>query len=84
MPRRGVVIPTGVHQEAGNKYRASWPAFTGRHLWVFLGMWQVANPAARAQTFDNENMISVEGPACLWCEQEWRADIGAHCRGGAA
>lgn len=60
------------------------PEFKGRHLWVFVGMWQVANPAASAQDFDMENLLSIDGPGCFWCEQVWRPTIGAKCPGDPA
>jgi hypothetical protein len=77
-----IVRGTGV-QVAGNpaKVHARLPEFNGRHLWVFAGVWQVANPAASAQSFDMENLLTIEGPGCFWCEQRWVPTIGAKCPG---
>lgn len=60
----------------------------GVHLWVMVASWQV-NPEAMfaegAQTFmDLENMLSVDGPGCLWCERPWTPTLAAsYCPGTA-
>lgn len=79
MTRR--VVSTGLKQESVSKFHATLPAFNGRHMWVFTGMWQVQNPAREQHHFDFENLLTVEGPGCFWCEQVWTATIGAHCPG---
>lgn len=71
-----------VRQQGTHKHHATLPPFNGRHLWCFVGMWTVKNPAASYQNFDMENLVTVEGPGCFWCEQQWSSTIGAHCPGG--
>lgn len=78
------IVSTGLRQEAISRYHAPIPEPNGRHLWVFTGMWRVTNPARERHEFDMENLLTVEGPGCFWCEQMWRADIGAHCPGDAS
>lgn len=77
------VAETGISQQSKQKYHATLPPPNGRHLWVFTGVWQVIDPVRSHQNFDLENLLTMEGPGCLWCEQVWRADIGAHCPGDA-
>jgi hypothetical protein len=77
----GIVSGTGIRAQGDAKYSATLPEPNGRHLWVFLGMWQVANPAASHQNFDMENLLTVEGPGCFWCEQKWVPTIGSKCPG---
>lgn len=30
-----------------------------------------------------ENLLTIEGPACLHCEQPWRPGVDVHCLGHA-
>lgn len=83
MGRIGIATGTGIKQQAISKYHAEIPAFNGRHLWVFAGVWMVANPARQQQVFDMENLLTVEGPGCFWCDALWTPTIGAHCPGPA-
>lgn len=70
-----------IMQQGGHKAHAKVPEPNGRHLWIFVGMWQVSNPAASHQNFDVENLLTVEGPGCYWCEQTWVPTIGSKCPG---
>ena len=80
-----IVRSTGVKVEGSPaKVHASFPEFNGRHLWIFVGVWRVENPAASAQNFDMENLLTIEGPVCLHCEQQWRPTIGSKCPGESA
>lgn len=76
-----IIHSTGIQQEAASKHSAQLPEFNGRHLWIFTGMWRVENPARSQQNFDMENLITVEGPGCFWCEQMWNPTMGAKCPG---
>ncbi len=69
------------YTDAISKFNAVPPKFAGRHTWVYLGAWQVAGPARERQVFDYDNLVTVTGPGCYWCEQEWSPTIGAHCPG---
>lgn len=63
---------TGHYVSAANKHGAQPPAYQeGQHLWVFIGVWRVTDPASRKQVFDTENMITIEGPGCYWCEKHY-------------
>jgi len=78
----GYVRSTGIKAyNDGSKVNAPYPPFTGRHLWTFLGVWKVDNPAASHQNFDMENLITVSGPGCFWCEQVWDPTMGSKCPG---
>jgi len=74
-------VGAGVKVEATHKHHTQLPGFTGRHLWTVMGVWQVADPARVRHELDLENLLTLEGPRCLHCEQPWRATIGAHCPG---
>lgn len=79
---KGVISSGGIRQRGDErKISVQLPEPDGRHLWCFFGVWQVANPAASHQNFDMENLLTVEGPGCFWCEQPWKPTIGAHCPG---
>lgn len=71
----------GIKQQGRHKYHQPLPEFEGRHLWAFFGVWRVENPAAAHQNFDMENLLTVVGPGCFWCEQPWKPTIGAKCPG---
>lgn len=76
-----IIRSGGIRQQGGHKAHATLPEPNGRHLWIFAGMWRVQNPAASHQNFDVENLLTVEGPGCFWCEQTWKPTIGAKCPG---
>jgi len=49
-------------------------------------MWWVDNPAraftiGQTQHLDLENLLTLEGPCCFWCEQVWTRTLGSRCRG---
>jgi len=77
----GRVYSTGIQQQAVSKFAAALPEFNGRHLWIFTGAWVVQNPARSHHNFDMENLLTVDGPGCLHCEQHWTPTIGAKCPG---
>lgn len=79
--RDGIVYSTGIRVQGAHKLGAALPKFQGRHLWIFAGVWEVKNPAADHQNFDMENLITMEGPGCFWCEQTWAPTIGSKCPG---
>lgn len=74
-------VGTGIKVEARSKYQADVPAFTGRHLWVVAGAWAVAEPARSRFDLDTENLLTLNGPGCFYCEQFWHATISARCPG---
>lgn len=75
----GMVHATGVLQEGTNKFNAQLPEYNGSHLWVFVGMWGVKDPSAKRQNFDIDNLLTVEGPGCYWCELEWHPSVSEEC-----
>ena len=81
-----VVRGTGhmVDVNAVNRYNQDVPQTPGKHLWTFVGVWKVDNPVATRQLFDSENMLTVVGPGCFWCEQQWSPTIGVKCPGDAS
>lgn len=59
-----------------------WPArVPGQHLWIVVPMFRV-NPEAERVDLDGENLLSIEGPGCFWCEQPWTSELAAKPCGG--
>lgn len=78
----GFVTSTGILQDGDpNKIRANVPVSKGRHLWTYLAIFKVDDPARSHQDFDSENLLSIVGPGCFHCEQTWYPSIGSKCPG---
>lgn len=72
-----------IRVEAVGKYGAEIPdQRPGEHLWIITGMWRVADPVARARyELDLENLLTLAGPGCYWCEEPWSEDLARRrCR----
>lgn len=41
----------------------------GKHLWMVMTMFRVADPAAVQFVLDHENVLTIEGPGCFLCEE---------------
>lgn len=74
------VKPTGVRAEAVQHFRAEIPYTPGQHLWIVAGVWRV-NPATVAKgervELDMENLLTIDGPGCYWCEQQYSPEVAA-------
>lgn len=46
----------------------------GKHLWIVMAMFGV-NPGAARVDLDRENLLTIEGPGCYWCEQPWSKEL---------
>lgn len=71
--------------EAIEKWKAKLPEqVRGEHLWIIAGMWRVMPPIAdRVVDLDLENLLSLDGPGCFWCEEHWTPELAAKpCKGG--
>jgi len=77
----GKVTGSGIMADATQKHQADLPEHNGRHTWVVTGLWRVDNPARANHQLDMENLISIDGPGCLHCEQVWQPTIGSKCPG---
>lgn len=54
----------------------------GEHLWVCVSMFRV-RPAEQKHFLDTENLLTIEGPGCYWCEKKWEpGDENTVCTGG--
>lgn len=52
----------------------------GEHLWVVLAAFRV-KPDSPQMQLDAENILTIGGPGCFWCEEKWTPEIGAEpCR----
>lgn len=77
----------GISQEAVHKHHsAGWPEpEPGKHLWTVTGVWRIADPSVARYNLDIENLVTIEGPGCLWCEEPWTAEgAAALCPGDAS
>jgi hypothetical protein len=84
-PRRPIEVrSTGIKVQARNRYGRTPPTpAPGVHLWVIVGAWRIINPATTKDPtgeihLDVENLITLDGPGCFVCEQQWTPDLG--CR----
>jgi hypothetical protein len=59
---------------------------TGDHLWIVITSYRV-NPALMSDPthtpmLDTENLVSVTGPGCFYCEQPYSPRLGSRrCKG---
>jgi hypothetical protein len=84
--RHRQIAGTSVVVDSASKHGARLPLpVKGEHLWVFMALWRVNAPGADLQNFDLENLLTIEGPGCVWCEQSWSPSVQAvACPGDAA
>lgn len=45
------------------------PRVPGQHLWMVFGGWRVRPQAEGDVILDTENLLTLAGPACYWCEE---------------
>lgn len=75
-PGPAKVQGTGLRIEAGHLAHADLPTVVqGQHVWVMVGMWRLADPAAEQHFLDTENLLTLEGPGCWACEQAYTPAI---------
>jgi hypothetical protein len=54
----------------------------GRHMWIWLAAWYVADPRELEVNLDRENLINMTGPGCYKCEQPFSNRLAKQpCRG---
>lgn len=76
-------LERGPKVQAGAFYNAPLPKYDPikrDHLWIITGMWRVADPSQAASgefVLDLENLITLNGPGCLHCEQIWTPELQA-------
>jgi hypothetical protein len=57
---------------------------SGDHLWTIITMYRWGGPTVERPTLDNENLLSVMGPGCYYCEQPWSERLAQRrCKGDA-
>lgn len=73
-------------QEVKDKAYAPLPKqVVGQHLWVMAGLWRVHNPTAGQVELDRENLLTIDGPGCLWCEKPYSESLARQrCRAPVA
>jgi hypothetical protein len=60
---------------------------TGDHLWIMLACWRVdpaklARPLDGPSLLDSENMLTLNGPGCYFCEQIYSPRLATRrCKG---
>lgn len=80
----GMVTGEGPPVQAISKFRN--PDFPeqrpGVHLWTTMHLYRCAEPEADQFFADMENLITIEGPGCYWCEEPYTRDLaGKPCKG---
>lgn len=61
------------------------PQRPGEHLWIVMSMFRVTPGVAARFDLDRENLLTIEGPGCYWCEEPWTEAMAARpCRGHGA
>lgn len=75
LPRN--VEDSGVRVEAKDFHHHTFPnRVPGQHMWIVLSMFRV-DPTADRAFLDRENLLSIEGPGCFWCERSYTPEIAA-------
>lgn len=83
-------VPLGQYEHVASAHHAEFPKpVPGQHLWTLIGMWRIdpatlaaSGPTAAPVLLDHENLVSIEGPGCFWCEQPYSPDLAAEpCAG---
>jgi hypothetical protein len=74
--RIGATTGLGMSVEAAHRHHASIDWQPGQHLWTVLGMWKV-RPEHDQFLLDTENLLTIEGPGCYVCEQEYTPERAA-------
>lgn len=56
------------------------PGFSGEHFWILTGAWRIDPVKAMTEDviLDTENLYSVEGPECYYCEQPFTPLLASH------
>lgn len=66
----------GPRVQAVGKYRATIPKVKpGEHMWIIAGVWRVRNPSAQDFELDMENLLTLDGPGCFVCEQDYTPEM---------
>lgn len=68
------VTETGPTVEAVQHRHAKLEQVPGEHLWICVSMFRV-RPEQPKHYLDTENLLTIEGPGCYWCEQEWKPGL---------
>lgn len=54
---------------------------TGEHLWTIVNMYRW-NPGTESPILDMENLLTVQGPGCFYCEQVYTPQAAKRrCKG---
>lgn len=85
---RLTVAQGGPEVEAKQRYNADLPPVVpGEHCWIMIHTYRILHPEnLETETFhsDLENLITIDGPGCLWCEKTWTQAKGTRCTGEAS
>lgn len=75
---------TGVDQEASIRFGAQIPDLPpGEHLWLLFAAFRVRDPESTGQQhLDMENLVTIDGPGCYYCEAPYTRALAARPCGG--
>ena len=55
---------------------------SGEHLWTIFTMYRWGGPTVETPTLDVENLLSVMGPGCYYCESVYSDQLAKRrCKG---
>lgn len=75
---RLIVAEGGPRVEAKQKFHGDPPPqVPGKHEWIMIASFRTADPISTQFLLDLENLISINGPGCLWCEEPYSALLAA-------
>lgn len=78
---QAMVTGTDVYFEAKP---AEMPPFQGQHMWVVAAAFRVVPEPGKSYDLDMENLLTVDGPGCWYCERRWSPLIASiPCPGDA-
>lgn len=68
--RKKVIVGTGIVVEARSKAGKNIPEQEERkHLWNLIAVFRIGDPTAEQFDMDMENLVTIQGPGCYFCEQ---------------
>ena len=80
MSKVAMRLEVGPKIQAKTKYNGEIPEYAGEHMWVMVSLYQVT-PNNERYDMDMENLMTIEGPGCYYCERSWTEEVAASpCR----
>lgn len=76
---------TGMHIPIEGRVNQVPDLVEGRHSWVVMNTYRIGDPSSQIGYLDAENLLSITGPFCFWCEETHTEELAAQpCPGDAS